>query len=76
MRRGADSHTLVVRFNGDGSLDTTFDGDGSKVIPVSPAGRDYAQAVALQDMGSGQPQKIVLGGGRGSRMSPAPRTSR
>src|SRR5262249_48287883 len=54
--------TLVMRLNQDGSLDTSFNGTGYTVIPVSPGGYDYAQSVALQDMGPGLPQKIVFAG--------------
>jgi uncharacterized delta-60 repeat protein len=46
----------VVRYNADGSLDASFDGDG-KVTTVIGAGYDEAHAVALQSDG-----KIVVAG--------------
>lgn len=46
----------IARLLSDGSLDTTFDGDGIKAIDISGAG-DIASAVALQSDG-----KIVLSG--------------
>lgn len=46
----------VVRYNADGSLDTSFDTDGKATIPIL-SGEDQANAVALQTDG-----KIVLAG--------------
>ncbi|MCY4495509.1 MAG: delta-60 repeat domain-containing protein, partial [Acidimicrobiaceae bacterium] len=46
----------VVRYNTDGSLDTTF-GSGGKVTTAVGAGEDIAYSVAIQDDG-----KIVAGG--------------
>ncbi len=46
----------VVRYNQDGSLDLTFDGDGKVTTPVF-VGSDGAQSVAIQPDG-----KIVLAG--------------
>ncbi len=46
----------VVRYNGDGSLDTTFDGDGKVRTPIGTSG-DYASSVAIQTDG-----KIVTAG--------------
>lgn len=46
----------VARYNSDGSLDTTFSGDGKETTDVGPAS-DYAFAVAIQTDG-----KIVLTG--------------
>lgn len=46
----------VVRYNTDGSLDTTFDSDGMVFTPVGSL-HDRAYAVAVQDDG-----KIVVGG--------------
>ena len=46
---------LVMRFNADGSLDTTFDGDGIAVTDLG--GADSARAVAVQPDG-----KILVGG--------------
>jgi uncharacterized delta-60 repeat protein len=54
----ATSHTdfAVVRYNSDGSLDTTFDGDGKALIDFSGQ-NDFGATVALQPDG-----KIVVGG--------------
>src|SRR5262249_7922564 len=57
------SHSLVVRLNGDGGLDTTFDGDGVSI--VTPEMRAWVNAMAVQADG-----KIVLAGGSGSIDSP------
>lgn len=46
----------VARYNTDGSLDTTFDGDGIVITAIS-AGRDEARAVAIQTDG-----QIVVAG--------------
>ncbi|HXS80474.1 MAG TPA: putative Ig domain-containing protein [Gammaproteobacteria bacterium] len=47
----------LVRYNADGSLDTTFGGDGVVITPVSGASTDMANSVALQADG-----KIVVAG--------------
>ena len=47
---------LVVRYNSDGSLDTTFDNDGIAITSLDP-GNDVANAVAIQSDG-----KIVAAG--------------
>ena len=53
---GAGSeHSIIVRFNPDGSLDTTFDGDGFVVLPCASNGG--ATDVAIQPAD----QKIVVG---------------
>lgn len=49
------SELAVVRFNGDGSLDTTFDGDG--IASTSAGGGPSGNAIALQADG-----KIVVAG--------------
>ena len=46
----------VVRFNANGTLDTTFDGDGTRIINFDPR-RAEARAVAIQPDG-----KIVVAG--------------
>ena len=46
----------VVRFNSDGSLDTTFDGDGKIVFPMG-GNAELANSVAIQQDG-----KIVVSG--------------
>ena len=48
----------VVRYNPDGSLDTSFGGTGKILIPDSDSG-DYAYSVAIQPNG-----KIVVAGSR------------
>lgn len=47
----------VVRFNANGTLDTTFDGDGSRIINIAAGQVDTAQALLIQPDG-----KILLGG--------------
>ena len=46
----------VVRYNADGSPDTSFDGDGKIITPVG-SGNDFGQSVKIQTDG-----KIVVGG--------------
>ncbi len=53
---GASDDMALARYNSDGSLDTTFDGDG-RVVTVFSAGNDYGSSVAIQSDG-----KIVLAG--------------
>ena len=53
---GENYDFAVVRYNIDGSLDTTFGGDGIVVTPIS-TGKDEARAVAIQADG-----KIVVAG--------------
>jgi uncharacterized delta-60 repeat protein len=52
---GSESDFALVRYNSNGGLDATFDGDGKKTTPVGP-GRDLARAMALQE------GKIVVAG--------------
>lgn len=53
---GTSYDFAVARYNADGSLDTTFSGDGKLTTPVG-TGVDFARAVVVQADG-----KIVLGG--------------
>jgi uncharacterized delta-60 repeat protein len=53
------SNFAIVRYNADGTLDTSFDGDGKATTELS-AGNDVAKALALQADG-----KIVVAGGSG-----------
>lgn len=53
---GSDADLALVRYNTDGSLDTSFDGDG-KVTTSFGGYADYANSVALQADG-----KIVVAG--------------
>jgi len=56
-RRGGDSNTFALaRYRADGTLDTSFAGDGKQVTGFGEGGAD-AQGVALQPDG-----RIVLGG--------------
>jgi uncharacterized delta-60 repeat protein len=50
----------VARYNSDGSLDTSFGGDGTVVTPISP-GSEFAADVVVQPDG-----KLVVGGDVGS----------
>jgi uncharacterized delta-60 repeat protein len=47
----------VARYNPNGSLDTSFDGDGRAIMDVGAGTDDHAQAVAVQPDG-----RIVVGG--------------
>jgi uncharacterized delta-60 repeat protein len=53
---GSDNDIFVIRFNSDGSLDTTFDGDGIVQTDLGSSD-DYAYGVALDSDG-----KIVVVG--------------
>uniref|UniRef100_Q3ARU1 SbsA Ig-like domain-containing protein n=1 Tax=Chlorobium chlorochromatii (strain CaD3) TaxID=340177 RepID=Q3ARU1_CHLCH len=55
---GGDGGFTVVRYNADGSLDITFDGDGK--VTTDFGGLEYATSVALQGDG-----KIVVAGYKG-----------
>ena len=48
---GGQTDFAVVRYNGDGSLDTTFDGDGRATTDIS-ASNDYGYSVAIQSDGA------------------------
>ncbi len=52
----------LVRYNGDGSLDTSFDGDG-KLTTDFTASEDYGNAVALQNDGRIVVAGYTFGGG-------------
>jgi uncharacterized delta-60 repeat protein len=49
----------VVRLNTNGTLDSTFDGDGKRVVPFSAGSRDFASSVLVRSDG-----KIIVGGSR------------
>ena len=53
---GSNDDFALVRYNADGSLDTTFDGDGKVTTPIG-SGDDRAYALALQSDG-----KLVVAG--------------
>ncbi len=53
---GTNEDVALVRYNTDGSLDTSFDSDGKRTVAVG-SGYDTANAVALQSDG-----KIVVAG--------------
>jgi len=44
---GGNYDVAVVRYNSDGSLDTSFDSDGMVTTPVSASGTDNARGIAL-----------------------------
>ncbi|MEJ7665424.1 MAG: delta-60 repeat domain-containing protein [Hymenobacter sp.] len=54
---GTDDDFAVVRYNPNGTLDTSFNGTGKVVTPVGSSG-DCANSVAIQSDG-----KIVAAGG-------------
>ncbi|MBI5777996.1 MAG: hypothetical protein HZA49_00880, partial [Planctomycetes bacterium] len=54
---GADIDIALVRYDVNGSLDTTFDTDGVVTTTISSGGSDYAYAIALQPDG-----KILIAG--------------
>lgn len=59
---GTDTDLLIVRYNADGTLDSTFGGgDGIEVTTIS-ASNDFARKIALQSDG-----RIVTGGYSGSQ---------
>ena len=56
---GSDNDFAIARYTADGSLDSSFHGDG-KVVTALGSGNDRARAVAVRPDG-----KIVVGGGIG-----------
>jgi uncharacterized delta-60 repeat protein len=54
---GSRQEAGVVRFNANGSLDTTFSGDGKQAVAISDSGADKANGIAV-----GKDGKIVLAG--------------
>lgn len=52
---GGDEDFALVRYNPNGSLDATFDGDGKATTPIGPGG-DHARAMTLQG------EKIAVAG--------------
>ncbi len=58
LTSGSDYNFAVVRYNSDGSLDTSFDADGKVVTPITGGSEeDKGYAVAIQSDG-----KIVVAG--------------
>lgn len=57
---GSGSEFAVARYNSDGSLDTSFGGDGRVMTPISP-GSEFPTDVVVQADG-----KLVVGGDVGS----------
>lgn len=51
------SNFLIARYNSDGSVDTTFDGDGFVDPDLWPSGNDFANHVTLSPIG-----RIIAGG--------------
>ncbi len=69
------NNSALVRFNSNGSLDTSFHGDGKFVFPASSYTNTSARAVAVQPDG-----KIIISGSQGpdlflSRLLGDPRSS-
>ncbi len=60
---GTDDDFAVVRYNPDGSLDTSFDTDGKVVTPVLP-GKDKARSMVIQPDG-----RIAVAGGSNNDFS-------
>ena len=60
---GSNSDFAIVRYNVNGSLDTSFDGDGKLIIPIG-TNTDQASSLVIQPDG-----KIVIAGG--SRATPS-----
>jgi uncharacterized delta-60 repeat protein/LPXTG-motif cell wall-anchored protein len=56
-RVGLNENFAVVRYNTDGSLDTTFDTDGKATTDIGTSTRDKANAVVIQSDG-----KIIAAG--------------
>ncbi len=54
---GTGEDVLVLRYNGDGSPDSTFGSNGVAIFNITP-GKDYGEGVAVQVDG-----KIVIAGG-------------
>jgi uncharacterized delta-60 repeat protein len=52
----ADRHSLIIRYNADGSLDSSFDGDGKLVYPFSDSSDVTFDSAVLPD------GKLLLGG--------------
>ena len=61
---GTSYNFALVRYNSNGSLDTSFDGDGILVTDVLPGGIDVARSVAIQADG-----KIVVAGYAGNDLA-------
>jgi uncharacterized delta-60 repeat protein len=53
---GSDYDFSLIRLNADGSLDTSFDGDGKLIVPLGSS-EDYGQSLSLQPDG-----KILVAG--------------
>lgn len=68
---GVANDVWVARFNTDGSVDTSFDGDGKVQIDLSPGTIDAGAGSAVQDAAWGlevaADDKIVIEGRRGTR---------
>lgn len=58
---GAEADFALARYNSDGTLDTTFSGDGKQVTAITANALSSAQGVALQSDG-----KIVAAGSDGA----------
>lgn len=58
---GSGLRAVTLRYNADGSLDDTFNGDGIRVDSFGPMGHDVLNAVAIQTDG----KVIAVGSSRG-----------
>lgn len=72
LTTGATSYFCLARFNSNGSLDTTFDGDGRVATAVNPGVANLAYAMALQPDG----KIIVVGSCRATFTLPTAYTKR
>ena len=54
---GGDADFAVLRYNADGTLDTTFSADGKATTDIAGNGKDYANAIGIDGNG-----KIVVAG--------------
>lgn len=59
MERSSNYDIAVHRYNTDGSLDTTFSGDGMTNINIAPGRHDFSSVLAIQKATDG---KIVVAG--------------
>jgi uncharacterized delta-60 repeat protein len=72
LTTGVTSYFCLARFNTNGSLDTTFDGDGRVATAVNPGTNNLAYAMALQPDG----KIIVVGSCRTTFTVPTTYTKR
>ncbi|MBK6725360.1 MAG: VCBS repeat-containing protein [Acidobacteria bacterium] len=61
---GSNSDFYIIRYNSDGSLDTSYDGDGKSTVGFPPSGEDNPFGVAIQPDG-----RIVAAGSSGTQFA-------